>query len=585
MAPRNAVEEVLAGVWGELLGVERVGVHDDFFALGGHSLLATQVASRVRNLFGVEVPVAAVFDAPTVGRLGALVGASQDSAAAPPITPADRDQALPLSFAQQRLWFLAQLEPNSAEYNAPTTIRYDGELDVEALRAALQALVARQEVLRTRLVADADGVPRQVVDPPAEFVLPIVDLSTEDDPEAAAEAWLAADRQVPFDLAAGALLRASLLRLGTGAHILALAMHHLVIDDWSERILRHELDALYQGLDLAPLPVQYADFAVWQRRWLTGEILRDQLEYWRARLDGAPALNLPTDRPRPAIRSSAGAAIEFAIPADTVAGLRALSRAAGVSMFMTVYAAFSVILGRYAGQDDVVVGTPIANRNRSEIEGLIGFFVNTLVLRADLSGDPTFAELLGRVRGETLAAYAHQDLPFEQLVDQLGVHRERSRSPLFQVLFNYAAADGQRWDADLPDQPSAPVAVPVKFDLSVALLEAGAGLAGRLRYSTTLFDDARMARLVGHFRELLAAVAADADRRLSRLPVLTPAEVADLARWNDTVTVLPRAETVLDLIASQDPGAVAVRAGDTALTYGELWQRSADVAGYLLASG
>ncbi|MEU7876479.1 amino acid adenylation domain-containing protein, partial [Dactylosporangium sp. NPDC049140] len=562
VAPRTPVEEAIAEVWGTVLGVERVGLFDDFFALGGHSLLATRVVSRIRSVFGVEVPVAALFDAPTVAGLAAAVDTAGPGIGTAPIVPVGRDRALPLSFAQQRLWFLAQVD-GAAQFNLPMPIRFSGDgLSVEALRAALGALLARHEVLRTRLVAGADGVPYQVIDPPAEFLLPVVDLSA--DGPAAAEAWLAADAVAPFDLAAGPLLRATLLRLAPDEHVLSLTMHHVAGDEWSAGILRRELDALYTGAELAPLPVQYADFAVWQRRWLTGEVLDGQLAYWRGHLEDAPALELPADRPRPPRPDGDGSAIEFVVPADVVEGLRAVSRAAGASMFMTVYAAFAALLGRYSGQDDIVVGTPIAGRTRAEIEGLIGFFVNTLVLRTDLSGDPTVAELVGRVRTETLAAYANQDLPFEQLVDELGARRDLSRTPLFQVLFNYVAAE---WAGEeLPEVAGEPTPVRVKFDLSMAVDEVGDGLLGSLRYSTALFDDARMIRMVGHFNELLAAVAADAGRRLSRLPVLSPAEVADFARWNDTATVLPRGETVLDLIASQDPAAVAVRAGDTALT-------------------
>ncbi|MEU7876556.1 condensation domain-containing protein, partial [Dactylosporangium sp. NPDC049140] len=562
VAPRTPVEEAVAEVWGAVLGVERVGLFDDFFALGGHSLLATRVVSRIRSVFGVEVPVAALFDAPTVAGLAVAIDAAGPGIAAAAMVPVRRDEPLPLSFAQQRLWFLAQLDPGSAEYNLPSRIRLGGEVSVEALEAALTTLVARHEVLRTRLVANADGVPHQVIEPAAPFVLPVVDLSDADDPEGATRAWLAADGAAPFDLSAGPLFRATLVRVGPDEHVLALAMHHVVGDAWSAGILRRELDALYAGVELAPLPVQYADFAVWQRRWLTGEVLDRQVGYWRDRLDGVPVLELPADRLRPPQRSSAGAALRFVIPADVASGLRAVAREAGASMFMTVFAAFNVLLSRYAGQDDVVVGTPIANRNRAEIEGLIGFFVNTLVLRTDLSGDPTFAELVGRVRAGTLDAYAHQDVPFEHLVDELGVDRDRSRTPLFQVLFNYAAAA----EGGEPVLRTGSVPMPVKFDLSVAVVEAGAGLVGEVQYSTVLFDEARMVRLIGHFQQLLAAVSADTGRRVSDLPMLTAAEVADLARWNDTVTVLPRGETVLDLIASQDPAAVAVRAGDTALT-------------------
>ncbi|WP_345006865.1 condensation domain-containing protein, partial [Dactylosporangium siamense] len=498
------------------------------------------------------------------------------------IAPADRAHPLPLSFAQQRLWFLAQLEPGSVEYNMQTPIPLEGALSVEALTVALSRLVARHEVLRTRLVADVEGVPHQVIDPPSPFDLPVVDLAGRPDPAAAAEAWLAADLAVPFDLAAGPLFRATLLRLAPERHLLAIAKHHLVSDQWSSPILQRELEALHRGDRLPALPVQYADFAAWQRQWLTGEVLEAQLDYWRARLDGAPVLALPTDRPRPPVRSSAGAVLDFVVPADVVEGLRALSRAAGVSMFMTVFAAFNVLLSRYTGQDDIVVGSPIANRNRAEVEGLIGFFVNTLVLRTDLSGDPTFVELLQRVRADTLAAYEHQDVPFEQLVDELGVVRDRSRTPLFQVLFNYAAggAEGPVGDG--------PVSMPVKFDLSVALAEAGAGVVGSVQYSTALFDAARMSGFVGHFQRLLSAVAGATDVRLSRLPLLTPGELVDLSRWGAPVVELPPVETIHELIGGwvvTCPDAVAVRCGDESVTYGELWRRSGELAGWLVGAG
>ncbi|MFC4048008.1 condensation domain-containing protein, partial [Dactylosporangium siamense] len=341
VAPSGATQELLAGIWGELLGVDRVGVNDTFFELGGHSLLATQVMSRVRAVLGADLPVSALFDAPTVARLAVAVDAAGAGVAAPAIVPVHRDRPLPLSFAQQRLWFLHRLEPGSVEYNAPMTIALEGELDVAALSAALAALVARHEVLRTRLVADEHGVPWQVIDPaPERFDLPVVD---ELGP------------QVPFDLAAGPLFRASLLRVSADEHVLALSMHHVVGDEWSAPILRRELETLYAGAALPPMPVQYADFAVWQRQWLTGDVLAGQVGFWRDRLAGAPTLDLPTDRPRPAVRSAEGAAFEFAIPAAVADGLRMVARGADASMFMTVLSAFTVLLSRYSGQDDIVV--------------------------------------------------------------------------------------------------------------------------------------------------------------------------------------------------------------------------------------
>ncbi|WP_203854840.1 non-ribosomal peptide synthetase, partial [Dactylosporangium siamense] len=568
VAPQGATQEALAGVWAELIGVDRVGATDNFFALGGHSLLATQVISRVRALFGVEVPVAAVFDNPTVAGLAAAVEVAAGTIA-PPVVAVERGGPLPLSFAQQRLWFLHQLEPDSLEYNLMVPIAIDGELDLEALGTALTALVARHEVLRTRLVTDADGVPWQVIDPaPERFDLPVVDELGPDE---------------PFDLAAGPLFRATLLRVATDEHVLVLVMHHVIGDEWSAGILRRELDALYAGADLADLPVQYADFAVWQRQWLTGETLEAQLDYWRERLAGLPTLELPADRPRPAVRSVEGAAIRFTVPERVADGLRAVARAGGASMFMTALSAFTALLSRYTGQDDIVVGTPIANRSRAEVEGLIGFFLNTLVVRADLSGDPTFTELLSRVRAGTLAAYAHQDLPFERLVDELEVARDRSRTPLFQTLFTYETADGPVGAADDDGSIADHVAAaPATFDLSVSLGEAADGLAGVIRYSTALFDADRMRRLIGHFQQVLAAVAAEADDlRVSQLPLLTP-------EWDAGAAAPAWAGSVDELVAARSarqPGAVALVSGEDTVSYAGLQDRVGRLAGRLRAAG
>ncbi|WP_203854785.1 non-ribosomal peptide synthetase, partial [Dactylosporangium siamense] len=581
--PVTPMQTTLAQVWAEVLGVERVGLHDDFFDLGGHSLLAMGVVSRLRTALSVEVPLQALFEQPTLAGLCEVLEELAVAAAAPPIAAIDRSGPLPLSFAQQRLWFLAQLDPGSVDYNASITIRVPEPVDPAALRAALTALTARQDVLRTRLVAGDDGVPYQVVDPPSPVELLQADVGGEPDPTGAARALLAVAASRPFDLATGPLVRGLLIRGADGEQLLGLAMHHVVADEWSLGILRRELLELYAagraGREpaLEPLPIRYADYAVWQRRWLTGDVLRAQLGYWRERLSGAAVLDLPTDRPRPAVRSTAGAVLDFTVPAEVAEGLRVLSRSVGVSMFMTVFAAFNVLLSRYTGQDDIVVGTPIANRNRTEIEGLVGFFVNTLVLRTDLSGDPTFTELLGRVRAATLGAYDNQDLPFEHLVDELGVDRDRSRTPVFQVLFNYATGDG-----------SGPARRPVKYDLTVSMGEAGAGLTGEVHYSTALFDDDRMARLIGHLQRILEGVAADAGRRVSRLPMLSGAEVRDLAVWCDGGDAEPWGGAVHELVAARaltDPDAVAVRSGAVQLTYGRLVERVGALAGRLAAAG
>ncbi|MFF7566720.1 amino acid adenylation domain-containing protein, partial [Streptomyces pseudovenezuelae] len=600
VTPRTETERVLTEVWAQVLGMERVGAEDNFFDLGGHSLLATQVISRIREVFGAEIPLSALFDRPTVRELASAVDGSTTDTSVPSVTAVDRDQALPLSFAQQRLWFLDQLEPGSTEYNLSTSLRWPGDLDLPALHKALTTVVARHEVLRTRLVADPDGVAHQVIDEPAPFPLPLVDVSAEPDPRAAARAVLEADARLPFDLSAGPLVRGTLVKVAADDHLLTLSLHHVVSDDWSGRILRDEISTLYDAFragapdPLPALPVQYADFALWQRQWLEGEVLEEQLAYWRDKLAGAPVLELPTDRPRPPVRSSDGGAVDFRVPAETARRLRHLTRESGTTLSMTLLAAVNVLLGRYAGTDDVVLGTPVANRNRAETEDLIGFFVNTLVMRTDLSGDPSFRELLGRVRETTLGAYAHQDLPFEQVVDELSVERDRSRSPLFQVLFDYDNGQSRAADApeqsDRPDHPDQPAAaLPVRFDLVVTLGETDGTLAGELQYSTALFDAETVERMAGHLAVLLDAVATDADQPIGDLPVLTAPEREDaINAWNDTARPLPSVGGVHELIAAraaESPQATAVVCGEDSLTYGQLMARANQLAHHLRALG
>ncbi|WP_344591678.1 condensation domain-containing protein, partial [Actinomadura vinacea] len=524
-----------------------------------------------------------------------------------PVTPASRAGILPLSFAQQRLWFLERLNPGSTAFNLPTPLPLTGDTDVAALGAALSALVARHEVLRTRLVAGSDGVAQQVIDPPEPITLPVADVSGETSRYGAAERVAAQVTAVPFDLAAGPLLRGLLIRLGTDEHLLVLSTHHVIFDDWSTHVLRRELTALYEAFragepdPLPPLAVQYADFAVWQRQWLTDEVLDGQLAYWKARLAGLPVMELPADRPRPPVRSGEGRMLTFPVSPETSTGLRRIAQAGGASMFMTLLAAFSVVLGRLSGTDDVVTGTPVAGRNRAEIEGLIGCFVDTLVMRADLSGDPTFTDLLRRVREVALGAFANQDVPFEQVVDALNVERERSRTPLFQVLFSHDAADadadgrGGRGGPggaggggdDGTTAPGGPVAV--RFDLTMRFAGGAGGLTGEIKYSTDLFGAATMERMAGHLVMLLDAVAADPDLPLSRLPMLTAAERSELLEeWNDTGAAVPDVGGIHELIAARAglcPDAVAVVAGDVCLTYAGLVERAGRVARYLRAGG
>jgi acyl carrier protein len=526
VAPRTPVEELLAGIWGDVLDVKLVGVRDDFFDLGGHSLLATQVVSRVREAFRTSLPIRLLFESPTIEALAAYLESDRRASAetaAPPLAPVPRDAALPLSFAQQRLWFLDQLEPGSAAYNIPAAVRLAGRLDASALERALAGVVKRHEALRTTFVAEG-GQPRQSLSPAGPFALPLVDLSDRPAPAREEEARRLTEEEGrrPFDLARGPLLRALLLKLDDEEHIILLTMHHIVSDAWSMGLLIRELTALYEAHvedrppTLPELPIQYADFAVWQRGWLTGETLAEQLAYWRRQLGGElPSLRLSAETPGgPAGGGSHG----FSLRPDLTESLKSLSRGEGTTLFMTLLAAFKSLLCLHAGQEDIVVGTPVAGRTRAEIEPLIGFFVNTLVLRTDLSGDPTFRELLRRVREVTLGAYAHQDVPFERLVEELRPDRAAAESPLFQVAFTL---DNTRHEAvELPGLTLSPWAVETgatRYGLIAALLDAEAGLFGSLQYDTRLFSAAAVARLAEHYETLLERVAAEPETRLSEL--------------------------------------------------------------------
>ncbi|MFP2933938.1 amino acid adenylation domain-containing protein, partial [Pyxidicoccus sp. 3LG] len=443
VAPRTPAEQALAGLMAQLLRVERVGAEDSFFALGGHSLLATQLASRIRASFGVELPLRILFEEPTVAGLAARLDVlrQETASAPPPLVPVPRAGVMPASFAQRRLWFIEQLQPGSPLYNMPIALRLKGALDVRALERAFDTLVHRHEGLRTTF-STRDGEPVQVIHAAADLALPVMDLSDlpTEEREARARSLVTEEALRPFDLAAGPLMRASLVRLDTREHLLLLTLHHIVTDGWSMDVMVRESAALYAAFSAgqpSPLPelaIQYADYAAWQRGWLQGEALEAQLSWWRNHLTGAPQLlELPTDFPRPAVQGFRGAIHTHVLPRELVDALQALSRREGTTLFMALLAGLEVVLSRYSGQEDFVVGTDIANRNRGETEGLIGFFINQLALRARLDGDPTFRELLGRVRDVTLGAYAHQDLPFEELVKELNPERSMGHAPLFQV--------------------------------------------------------------------------------------------------------------------------------------------------------
>ena len=601
VAPRTPLEEMLAGIWAEVLGLESVGVRDNFFELGGHSLLATQVISRVRDAFQIELPLRALFEAPTIADLAERIEAARHTARGLqvlPISSVSPGKELRLSFAQQRLWFLDQLRPDSPVYNVPVVFQLRGLLDVAALEHSLNEIVRRHKALRTTF-ATVDGRLIQVVAPVLSLTLPVVGLCEvpETEREASARQLLTEEVRRPFDLAHGPLLRATLLRLDAEEHVLLLMMHHIVSDDWSIKVFNQELAVLYEAFSagkpspLPELPIQYADFAVWQRQWLQGEVLEEQLSYWKQQLGGSlPVLELPTDRPRPAVQTFEGAIQSFVLSSDLTNALKALSRREGVTLFMTLLAAFRTLLYRYTGQWDILVGSPIANRNRAEIERLIGFFVNTLVLRIDLSGNPTFRELLCRVREVTLEAYAHQDLPFEKLVEELQPERDMSRNPLFQVVF---ALQNVLVEAPaLPGLTVSPVEVhngTAKFDLTLELWERPEGFCGRLEYDTGLFDATTISRLLGNFQTLLEGIVANPDQCLVDLPVLGEAERRRLlVEWNDTEVEYSRDRCIHELFEAQverTPDAVAVIFEGQHLTYRELNRRANQLAHYLRELG
>ena len=612
VAMQTPTEELLAGIWSELLRVPRVAPDDDFFALGGHSLLAARVVARVHDLTGVELPVRSLFETPALAALAARVDAARGAAPpAEPIRREDRRLAPRLSFAQERLWFLDRLEPGSAVYNMPAAMRLSGRLLPGAFAAALAALARRHESLRTTFREEA-GQPVQVIAPEADRCLPLIDLGAIPEPARRAEelALAATAARRPFDMACGPLLRTVLLRAGPARrgenpedteHVVVFTLHHIVSDGWSMGIFLRDLAALYgaalagQPPPLPDLPVQYADYAAWQRRRLTGGVAERQLAYWRERLAAAPThLDLPLDRPRPAVQSHRGATREVTLPAALSSALGALSRSHGATLFMTLLAAFQALLLRTTGEEDLLVGSPVANRPRPKVEELVGLFVNTLVLRADLSADPSFRDLLARVREGALAAYDHQELPFERLVEELRPERDLSRPPLVQVMFAL-----QNAPPPVPTLPGLALSLlPVtsgtaKFDLMLALGEDGAGsgghLCGGVEYATDLFDATTIQRFAGRYLRLLAAAVADPDRRLSALPLLSAAERQQLiAEWNDTLAVDSRARCLHQLCERQAalrPECVALVHGRETLTYGELVRRAARLARRLRGVG
>ena len=598
-APRGETEAKLAEIWAEVLKVEKIGRQDNFFELGGHSLLAVRVITRVRSALGVEVGLEELFARPVLAELARAVRVAE-RAGEPPIERRERGERVPLSFAQQRLWFLAQMKGVSEAYHIPFGMRLQGELDRGALRQALDGIVARHEVLRTTFEM-VDGEPVQRIGLAGEnrFELLEEDISGDVERERRLEELVGQEAGKGFDLGKGPLIRGRLIREREDEHTLLITMHHIVSDGWSMGVLIGELSALYSAYvkgernPLRELEVQYADYAIWQREWMEGEVLHGQAEYWKRRLAGAPAvLALPADHERPLEQDYRGGFAELVLDEELTAGLKALSRRHGTTLYMTLLAGWGALLGRLSGQMDVVVGTPVANRRRMEVEGLIGFFVNTLALRLDLSGSPKVGELLARVKAEALGAQQNQDIPFEQVVELVRPVRSLSHSPIFQVMFAWQNnEEGSPLDLlGLEAQPlSGARQVTAKFDLTLSLQEAGSRIVGGAEYATSLFERATVERYLGYLRRMLEEMVIDDGQAVDEVELLSEQERRRVVyEWNETEAEYPADKCIHELFEEQvkkTPGAVAVVYEGQELSYEELNRRANRLAHYLRRLG
>ncbi|CFL04027.1 non-ribosomal peptide synthase [Burkholderia pseudomallei] len=594
-APRGAKEEALAAIWRELLHVERVSRHDNFFELGGHSLLAVQLVSRLRQALSVEVALGTVFDAPVLSALAERLEA-ENTEVLPPIPLAPRDGRIALSLAQQRLWFLTQLEGVSEAYHMSGAVRLDGPLNREVLQRALNRIVMRHEALRTCFVRE-EGEPIQVIQPHADLTVSYHDLREAEQSEQRAKDLSQAHASAPFDLSRDLPVRVLLLQLADEAHVVQVVMHHIASDGWSVGVFLQELSALYgsfiaeQGDPLAPLPLQYADYAAWQRRWLASGQLEKQGAFWQTNLSGAPTLlELPTDRPRPPKQSHAGASIEVKLGAALSERVKRLSQRHGVTPYMTLLSSWAAVLSRLSGQEEVVIGSPVAGRNRTEVEALIGFFVNTLALRLDLSSEPTVGELLKRTKAQVLSAQAHQDLPFDQVVERVKPPRSTAHPPLFQVMFVWQNAhEGSLQIPGLRLSTWGDPLTMAPFELTLAVREHQDDIACTLTYATSLFDRATVERYLGHWLRQLDAMATDADPVVTGLPLLGEAERAQVLHgWNETGRAYARDACLHQLFEAQvsrTPEAAAVICGDETLSYTDLDARANRLAHYLRGQG
>jgi amino acid adenylation domain-containing protein len=601
VAARSPIEEVLVKIWQDVLqSPEQIGIYDNFFALGGHSLLVTQVISRLKSTLQVTLPIISLFENATIAGLAERVEAEvrpDSRQLIPLLTPVGRAQDLPLSFSQQRLWFLAQLEPLNSAYNQPFALRIQGSLSLEALEYGLGEVMRRHEILRTTFTVSAEQ-PLQHINPWHEYHLECRSLQNLALPQREQEMHrlMQEEARYLFDLSQGPLVRTLLLTLDEHDYVLLLTMHHIVSDGWANGLLLSELCAFYtaystkKSAEISDLPVQYADYAVWQRQWFQGELMEEQLDYWTRQLSGISPLMLPVDYARPAVQSFNGAEIRFQIASDLVEQLKQVSQTEGTTLFMTLLTAFQVLLARYSGQDDIAVGTPIANRHYPGLENLMGPFINTLVLRADLSGNATLREVLQQVRAVALEAYTHQDMPFERLVEVLRPERDFSRSPLFQVMFILQNMPIPEVSLEgLTLVPYERENTTSKFDLTLTVVESVQGLQCAVEYATDLFQRESIEQLLGHWQRVLQVLVEQRDLPWRSFSLLSRQQREELVEtWNETAITFPDLDLVPQQIvrqASRTPGQLAVRDGREGLSYEDLARRSCQVAHLLQQAG
>ncbi|MDB5134737.1 MAG: amino acid adenylation domain protein [Mucilaginibacter sp.] len=594
-APRSEEEQKVADVWQEVLGAERIGVFDDFFDLGGHSLMVMRVISIIRKKLEVELAVKDLFTYPTVASLSGYIVSRGKGLVLPAIDVQSRPVHIPLSFSQERLWFIDRLE-GSIQYHSPKLLRLKGILNQEALEAAFKQVVARHEILRT-VILEEEGSGRQSVMASNNWQLTTEDVSAYKNNAEGLDNYIAEIISIPFDLSKHYMLRVHLLRLQAGEHLLVMVLHHIASDGWSISVIVNELAEFYAAqvegrqAKLQPMVIQYADYALWQRKYLLGELWDKKVNYWKDKLNGVSPINLSTDFVRPAVWSKRGAIFKFNIDKELKDKLKALSRQQGATLFMTLLAAFKVLLYRYSGQDDICVGTAVAGRQQREVESLIGFFVNTLALRNRVNGDESFTDLLQQIRANTLEAYSYQEVPFEKVVEAVVKERDMSRNPIFQVMFMLQNTPDvpqlHLGDTELKEEEFAHHTA--KFDLTFNLIEAGSEMKGVVEYCTDLYSEATVSRMIDHYKMLLVSVADQPDQKTGRLPMLSPNEENELLiTFNDTYQDYPQQKSIAALFeeqAAKSPDKIAIEFEGGQLTYLQLNERANQLACYLKSQG